>query len=80
MNEADIFCEAIDLADPSARAAYLTAACGGNGSLRARVEALLWSHLHLEDFLERPAVMPCHLDVAELLRASNDAISQKSQH
>src|SRR4051812_37438271 len=40
----DIFLEAADLPDETARAAYLDKACGGDAGLRARVEALLWAH------------------------------------
>src|SRR3954451_14039028 len=51
-----IFLEAADLPDEAARAAYLDRACGGDAGLRARVEALLWSHDPEGSFLGTPLV------------------------
>src|SRR5262249_1500356 len=39
-----IFTEALALADPAARSAYLDRACGGDAALRRRVEGLLAAH------------------------------------
>ena len=36
-----LFLNALELADPAARVAYLDGECGGDAELRARVEALL---------------------------------------
>src|SRR5262249_48633789 len=38
------------------RAAFLDAACAGDGELRRQVEKLLKAHLNVGDFLEKPAV------------------------
>ncbi len=50
-----IFDAAIEL-PPERRAAYLHEACGGDDSLRQRVEALLRAHESAEAFMDRPAV------------------------
>ncbi len=51
--EVEVFTAAMQL-PVDERAAYLAQACGGNASLRQRVEALLETHLHMGDFLEQP--------------------------
>src|SRR5262249_1089165 len=55
MNERAIFFEALDLAGPAERAAFLDRACAGDAALRQRVEALLLCHANAGDFLARPA-------------------------
>lgn len=40
----EIFGEAVSKSDQTARAAYLDEACGGDVTLRARIEALLSGH------------------------------------
>jgi hypothetical protein len=50
-----IFDAAIELR-PERRAAYLHEACGGDDSLRQRVEALLRAHESAEAFMDHPAV------------------------
>jgi serine/threonine protein kinase/Flp pilus assembly protein TadD len=50
-----VFCEAIEIADPDARAVYLARACGADVGLRCRVEALIAAHFRAESFLDRPA-------------------------
>jgi serine/threonine-protein kinase len=55
MNERAIFFEALDLDDPTQRAAFLDQACAGDGVLRQRLEALLRCHQSAGDFLDRPA-------------------------
>jgi eukaryotic-like serine/threonine-protein kinase len=50
-----IFDAAIEL-PPEQRAAYLHEACGGDDSLRQRVEALLLAHESAEAFMDHPAV------------------------
>src|SRR5262245_62992813 len=47
----DIFCDALELASPAERAAYLDRACGGDADLRRRVERLLEAHAEAEGFL-----------------------------
>jgi len=47
-----IFNEALDQGEPTARAAYLDRACGGDAELRRRVEALLAAHDVAGRFLE----------------------------
>jgi WD40 repeat protein/serine/threonine protein kinase len=53
--EADsIFCDALELASPAERAAYLDRACGGAPELRRRVERLLEAHAEAGGFLAAP--------------------------
>ncbi|MBZ5498404.1 MAG: serine/threonine protein kinase [Acidobacteriia bacterium] len=51
----DVFNRALEL-DPAHRAAFLDAACAGDGALRTEVESLLASHEDADSFLEQPAV------------------------
>jgi eukaryotic-like serine/threonine-protein kinase len=55
VNESQIFLDALKLANPAARSAYLDTACAGNAELRAGVEALLQARGKNPDFLEQPA-------------------------
>jgi serine/threonine protein kinase len=55
VNESQIFIDALKLATPAARAAFLDATCSGDAQLRAGVEALLQAHASEPDFLEQPA-------------------------
>jgi tetratricopeptide (TPR) repeat protein len=55
VNESQAFANALKLATPAERAAYLDAACAGNPLLRAGVEALLRAHASDPGFLEQPA-------------------------
>ncbi len=50
----EVFGRAVEITSAEARAGYLEGACGGDGSLRARVEALLAHHVQ-DDFLQAPA-------------------------
>lgn len=52
MTEADLFADALDLADAAERAAFLDRACRDNHELRQRVERLLQLHDSDRDFLE----------------------------
>src|SRR5205823_8530100 len=56
MTERDIFLAVLDLPDPTARAAYLDAACGNDTARGVRVEALLRSYEAAGSFLAEPAV------------------------
>jgi serine/threonine protein kinase len=56
MSEEAIVALALDQPDPAARAAFLAEACGPDGALRRRVEALLWAHEQGGDRRRRPAV------------------------
>src|SRR5262245_31730950 len=47
----DLFCDALELASPQGRAAYLERACGGDADLRRRVERLLEAHDQADSFL-----------------------------
>jgi serine/threonine protein kinase/Tfp pilus assembly protein PilF len=64
--DVDVFTAALEL--PRARrAAYLERACGGDGELRRKVEALLEGHDRLGDFLEhspQPILPPARAGVA----------------
>jgi WD40 repeat protein/serine/threonine protein kinase len=56
MTERQVFLSALDRTDPTARAAYLDAACAGQPELRRRIEELLRSHDQADAFLAVPAV------------------------
>jgi hypothetical protein len=51
----EIFLEALEKSDSTARAAFLDEACGGRAELGQRVEDLLQEEASLGSFLERPA-------------------------
>src|SRR5262249_37462015 len=51
--EALIFTEAL-VVPVEKRAAFLDVACGGDGRVRRKVEALLGSHTEMGDFLQEP--------------------------
>ena len=51
----EIFLKALETHSPLEREAYLQRACGSDAALRAKVEALLWSHA-ADSFLENPAL------------------------
>src|SRR6516225_10410060 len=51
-----IFCKAIELDSPEARAAFLDQVCAGDAELKGRVEKLLGAHFRAGSFLEPPAV------------------------
>jgi WD40 repeat protein/serine/threonine protein kinase/tetratricopeptide (TPR) repeat protein len=55
VNESQIFTNALNVADPAERAAYLNAACAGAPELRTAVEALLRAQASDPGFLEQPA-------------------------
>src|SRR6185369_5111310 len=64
MNEREIFFEALEMTTPEARAAYLQRACGGDVTLRRKVEELLKEHFSNDSLLagsaldgERPGVI-----------------------
>src|SRR5688572_20101980 len=46
-----VFCEAAEIPDPAARAAFLDSACAGDLGLRAQVERLLAADSNAGDFL-----------------------------
>ncbi len=54
----EIFHNAIEIADPAKRAAYLEDACKRDYKLRAEVEALLRAHEKAGDFLKAPGLEP----------------------
>ncbi len=55
-NAKAIFDEAVEIADPEARRAYLDRACVDDAAVRAKVEALLQAYGEAGSFLEKPAV------------------------
>jgi hypothetical protein len=55
MSEESVLAEALSIADPAGRAAYLDRACAGDPGLRARVESLLAAACAARDFLDGPA-------------------------
>src|SRR5262249_36564430 len=58
MSERTIFLEALDIADPQERSAWLDGVCGGDSTLRAGVQALLAAHERDGSFLDRPILDP----------------------
>jgi eukaryotic-like serine/threonine-protein kinase len=58
MNERDIFIEALQRPEQTARQGYLDEACGADTCLRRGVEALLRKHAHAGAFLEAPHALP----------------------
>jgi eukaryotic-like serine/threonine-protein kinase len=54
VNESQVFTNALKLATPAERAAYLDEACAGNPQLRADLEGLLQAQANDPDFLEQP--------------------------
>ena len=56
MTEREIFLEALEMATPEARAAYLQGACGRDATLRHKVDELLKEHFSNDSLLARPAL------------------------
>src|SRR6185369_8387960 len=56
MTEREIFFEALEMATPEARAAYLQGACGRDVTLRRKVDELLKEHFSNDSLLAGPAV------------------------
>ena len=56
MTEREIFFEALEMATPEARAAYLQGACGRDVTLRRKVDELLKEHLSNDSLLAGPAL------------------------
>jgi eukaryotic-like serine/threonine-protein kinase len=54
MSEHDLFIAAVQMTDPTARAAYLDKACAGDTTLRQRVEVLLRAYDSASSFLDQP--------------------------
>ncbi len=53
MNELDIFSAALEIPDPDARAAFLSAVCKQDSQLKSRIEELLDIATNDDDFMER---------------------------
>src|SRR5436305_7556465 len=66
MAEREIFLSAVEKDDPAERAAYLDQACGGDATLRRRIESLLGSHERAADFMDVPVVEQLAHDTAGL--------------
>src|SRR2546423_181181 len=56
MTEREIFFEALEMATPEARAAYLHGACGPDVALRGKVDELLKEHFSNDSLLAEPSV------------------------
>ncbi|MGI8602420.1 MAG: protein kinase domain-containing protein [Verrucomicrobiales bacterium] len=56
MTEREIFFEALEMATPEARAAYLLGACGRDVTLRRKVDELLKEHFSNDSLLAGPAL------------------------
>jgi serine/threonine protein kinase len=70
----EIFCAAMDIAAPQARADYVEANCGDDAKLRAAVEEMLSSQLAVDNFFQRslPAVLPNISQAITLTRGTSD--------
>jgi len=66
MNERAIFDAALDISDPSERAAYLNRSCGENADLRRRLDELLAAQEKLGSFLAQPLAATPTLDYAPI--------------
>ena len=66
--EMDLLFEAVMLADPAKRGAFLDQACAGNSNLRTRVEGLLVLHAEAEKYFAR-AELATHLKPDDILSA-----------
>ena len=66
--EMDLFYEAVILADPAKRGAFLDQACAGNSNRRTRVEELLVLHAEAEKHFAR-AELATHLKPDDILSA-----------
>src|SRR5262245_32563805 len=55
MNEQTLFFRAVEISDPSERAAFLDRECGNDSALRERLARLIERHAELGNFLEQPA-------------------------
>jgi eukaryotic-like serine/threonine-protein kinase len=58
MNEREIFAQALDIADPAERQAFLLEACGVDHDLRRHIGQLLRSQMNLGNFLDVPVLVP----------------------
>jgi hypothetical protein len=58
MSEETVFIEALEIADPTERAAFLDRVCAGNPELRARLDKLLAQHALAGSFLGHPTALP----------------------
>ena len=56
MTEREIFFEALEMATPEARVAYLQGACSGDVTLRRKVDELLKEHLSNDSLVAGPAL------------------------
>jgi serine/threonine protein kinase len=63
MTEREIFLEALEIATPEARAAYLEGACGGDVALHRKVEELLKEHFSNDSLMAGPAVHGGRIEV-----------------
>ena len=58
MSEETLFTEALEIADPAGRAAFLDRVCADNPDLRSRLDRLLAQHAQAGSFLGQPAALP----------------------
>jgi len=65
MTEREIFLEALEMATPDARAAYLQGACGRDATLRRKVDELLKEHFSSDSLLDGSALEAERAAVAE---------------
>src|SRR6185503_14779397 len=76
MTEREIFLEALEMATPESRAAYLQAACGGDVVLRLKVEELLKEHFSNDSLLSGPALEGDRPDIAEFPAGESQMIGR----
>ena len=74
MTEREIFIAALERREQAEQATYLDQACGGNTTLRQRVEALLRSYSTAPDFMD----VPVGEQLASKTNSSLDLLAQWS--
>src|SRR5262245_43925823 len=75
-----IFANALGYAPGASRAAYLDAACGGNGALQSEVEALLCDHDRLGGFLASVPPGAGHELTVSFEPGSSSALADLAEH
>ena len=75
MTEREIFFEALEMATPEARAAYLQGACGRDVTLRRKVDELLKEHFSNDSLLAGSALEGKRITVEFPMQEANEALA-----
>src|SRR5262245_3826781 len=75
-NEKEVFCQALEIADPEQRRQFLARSCGADKALRERVENLLVLSQSAGDFFKEcaPALEPAAGDAQQVLSAAEASL------